>query len=66
MDGLRGRVSTWPRGALREETMEKTKLEGPECPVCRGWNCTPESPHAAWVKGTPQNELVRKGKEKAR
>ncbi len=35
------------------------ELDGHECPVCRGWNCTPASPHLAWIKGTTQNALVR-------
>lgn len=33
-------------------------LDGAECPICSGWNCTPASPHLAWVKGTPQNALI--------
>jgi hypothetical protein len=34
-------------------------LDGPECPICRGWNCTKESPHTAWILGTTPNALVR-------
>jgi hypothetical protein len=34
-------------------------LDGSECPVCRGWNCTQANPHLAWIRGTHQNVATR-------
>jgi hypothetical protein len=39
------------------------KLDGAECPVCRGWNCSKENPHFAWILGSPQNALIAKDRE---
>ncbi len=50
-------VSRAHRAAEYEDALKK--LDGPECPICRGWNCTVQNPHAAWIKGTPQNTLIR-------
>ncbi len=42
-----------------QDTRVSSALDGDECPICRGWNCTRENPHFAWVLGAPANALAR-------